>query len=63
MSENETPLGIEINIKHHDSEGIDVDGLKTEHQLTAGIASPVNDNVSVSNIQLVGVSHQESVVI
>ena len=63
VSEYETPLGVQVNIKDHDCEGVDVDGLKTEDQLTTCIVSPVDDDVGVSNIQLVRISHQEPVVV
>ena len=50
MSEYETPLCVQVNIKDHDCEGVDIDGLKTEDQLTTCIVPPVDDDVGVSNI-------------
>lgn len=62
MSENETSLGIKIDIKDHDGVGIDVNGLKAEDQLITGVISSVDHNIGIANIQLVRVSHKEPVV-
>ena len=60
VPENETPLAIGICIKAHDCEGIDVDCLEAEDQLWGALFPSVNDDVGISYIKLVGVSHQEA---
>lgn len=58
MSENQASLGLSLYVQHHDCKSVYVYCLITQHKLLAILISSVDDNMSISNVQLVWVSHQ-----
>jgi hypothetical protein len=56
MPEDDAPFAFSTCVQTQDSEGIDVDRLIAENQFVILTRQPVDDDMSIANVQLIGVS-------